>query len=118
MDIGFMDLIKCATQGGRRSLARKVAKEYLTIDNATDLTVKGVNTLLDKISNHENLAKISESVELGADICASVAAAVKDGKVTDEEAGKIMRETLQITGGFITQGKIDALIDTIVEKIP
>jgi hypothetical protein len=118
MNIGFMDLIKCATQGGRRSLARKLANEYLTIDNAKDLTVKGVNTVLDKISNQENLAKISESVELGADICASIAGAIKDGKVTDEEARKIMSETLKITGGLITQGKIDALIDTIVEKIP
>lgn len=112
-----MNILKLFTQSGRRDIVRGLLKEYITPENAARYGVQGVNSLLGKINDKERLGAVALNLEQGADLVSSVSAAVKDGEVTAVEATGIIEKTTSLLGAVITQDKIDALIERIVEWV-
>lgn len=112
-----MNILKLFTQGGRRDIVRSLLKEYITPDNATRYGVQGVNSLLGRINDKEKLGAVALNLEQGADLVSSVSAAIKDGEVTAVEAAGIVEKTTALLGATVTQEKLDALIECIVEKV-
>jgi hypothetical protein len=112
-----MNILKLFTQSGRRDIVRGLLKEYITPENATRYGVQGVNSLLGKINDKEKLGAVALNLEQGADLVSSVSAAIKDGEVTAVEAAGIVEKTNALLGATVTQEKLDALIECLVEKV-
>jgi len=112
-----MNILKLFTQSGRRDIVRGLLKEYITPENAARYGVQGVNSLLGKINDKEKLGAVALNLEQGADLVSSVSAAIKDGEVTAVEAAGIVEKTNTLLGATVTQEKLDALIECLVEKV-
>ncbi|MBR4257436.1 MAG: hypothetical protein IKQ17_00225 [Kiritimatiellae bacterium] len=112
-----MNLLKLITRNGRRDIARGLLKEYVTPANAVKCGVRGVNALLGRINDKEKLGAVALNLEQGANLVADISAAIKDGEVTAEEAGVITEKTTALLGVAITQERVDALVERIVEMV-
>lgn len=112
-----MNLLKLITRNGRRDIVRGLLKEYVTPANAAMCGVHGVNALLGRINDKEKLGAVALNLEQGANLVSSVSAAIKDGEVTAVEAAGIVEKTNALLGATVTQEKLDALIECLVEKV-
>ena len=112
-----MNILKLFTRGGRRDLVRGLLREYVTPANAAAYGVQGVNALLGRVKDKEKLGAVALNLEQGAGLVADVSAAIKDGEVTAEEAAAITGRTSALLGAVVTQDKVDALIECIVERV-
>ena len=116
--MNILGLAKLITQNGRREFVRELLKEYITPDSAAKYGAQGVNALLGKINDKEKLGAVALNLEQGASLVADISAAIKDGEVTADEAANITAKTTNLLGTCITQEKVDALIETVVAKVP
>lgn len=112
-----MNILKLLTRNGRRDIVRGMLKEYVTTANAASCGVHAVNALLGRINDKEKLGAVALNLEQGAGLAADISAAIKDGVVTADEAAVITEKTTSLLGAVITQDKIDALVERIVEKV-
>ena len=116
-----MNILKLLTQNGRRSLVRDAAKDALTPDKMADWTATAVNNSLMKSLAGIDEAKLKTIVGYcadGADLFKAVALAAEDKVITADEAADIYARIAKLANGAITQERVDALVESIVAKIP
>lgn len=113
-----MNWLKVITKSGRRSLARELLKEALTPKSITDYSVRAANGILGKVNDKEKLGKVASNVETGSMLLAKVGKAIKDGKVTPEEASEVAACTAELVDGVFTPEMLDAFIDKVVSYVP
>jgi len=113
-----MNYMKLLTKKGRQSVVRDLLKEYVTPETAARYCVQGVNSLLGRVNDKEKLGTVALNLEQGASIVADISAAIKDGEVTAEEAANITAKTQTLLGNVVDQGRVDALIESIVANVP
>lgn len=112
-----MNLLKLITRSGRRDIVRGLLKEYVTPANAATCGACGINALLGRINDKVKLGAVALNLEQGAILIAEISAAIKDGEVSAGEAEVITEKTTALLGVAITQERVDALIERIVEKV-
>ena len=113
-----MNWLKIITRGGRQSLARELLEENLTADTITKWAANGTNSLLAKIQQKEKLETIAASVARASKLVATLSDAVKDGRISTEEAAEVRACIYDLIGTALTQEQLAALIDRVVAKIP
>ena len=116
-----MNILKVFTKGGRQSIVRENMKKALTPEVAADWTAKAVNDSLMKSLKDVDDAKLKRVVGYcadGADLFKAVALAVEDKVITADEAADIYARIAKLADGVITQERVDALIETVVAKVP
>ena len=113
-----MNWLKIITRGGRQDLAKELLKEYLTPEAVTKWAADGVNSLLKRISDKDRLETIGANVAKASTLVGALGDAVKDSKVTPEEAANISAHVTDLVGSAITLEQIDALIARIVKFVP
>ena len=113
-----MNIFKLITKSGRQSVARELLKECLTPEVVADYAAKGVNNLLGRIQDKEKLGTVAVNVAQGSEILTLVSNAIKDGKVTRDEAAEIVGRTRTLLGTAVTDDQINALIDKAVSYVP
>ena len=113
-----MNWLKIITRGGRQSLARELLTENLTAETVTKWAANGANNLLEKIQNKQKLDTIAATTTLAAHLVAILSDAVRDGRISTEEAAEVRSSLYDLMGKALTQEQIAALIDRVVAKIP
>lgn len=116
-----MNILKLFTQGGRQSVVREYLQKALTPEAAADWSAKAVNDSLMRSLATVDDAKLKRIVGHcadGADLFKAVAFAVEDKEITADEAADIYTRIAKFADGAITQERVDALIETVVAKIP
>lgn len=113
-----MNWLKIITRGGRQSLARELLTENLTQETITRWAAQGANVLLDKIQNKERLDTIAATTARASTLVATLSNAVKDGRISTEEAAEVRACIYDLIGTALTQEQIAALIDRVVAKVP
>ena len=113
-----MNWLKIITRGGRQSLARELLTENLTQETITKWVANGANTLLEKIQNKEKLDSIAATTARASTLVTTLSDAVRDGRISTEEATTIRSCIYDLVGTALTQAQIDALIDRVVNRIP
>ena len=78
----------------------------------------GANVLLDKISNKERLDTIAATTARASTLVTTLSNAVKDGRISTEEAAEVRACIYDLIGTALTQEQLAALIDRVVAKIP
>lgn len=96
-------------------------KDYAKVDNINKFASTKTNALLEKViagKDAAELAKVANTCENVAKICAKVAGAIKDGKITQEEAAGVV---YSIHDAFadspLTDAKLSELVDSLAAKI-
>lgn len=116
-----MNILKLLTHSGRRSIAREYLREALTPEAAADWTAKAVNDSLMRslaIVDDAKLKRVVGYCANGADLFKAVALAVEDRVITADEAADIYARIAKLADGVITQERVNALVETIVAKVP
>ena len=113
-----MNWLKIITRGGRQSLARELLEENLTQETITKWVAQGANALLDKISNKGKLDTIAATTARASTLVTALSNAVKDGRISTEEAATIRECIYDLIGTALTQEQLAALIDRVVDKVP
>jgi len=105
------------TRSGRQSLARDLLKQYMTPETLTELSVKGVNSLLEYINKNPKLDTIAGNVELASETVGKIAAAVRDGRVSTKEAEGIVASAKALSGEFLTAEQLDRIVEMVVAHV-
>lgn len=116
-----MNWLKVLTKSGRQSLVRDAVKDYLTVHKVSELASEGVSALIARTCAgipDERMQRICGNCRDGAALFAAIADAVADKVVTPEEAAEICMQTARLTGEIITQDRIDAILESIVARVP
>lgn len=116
-----MNILRLITQNGRRAVVREHLKKALTPEVAADWTAKAVNDSLMKALADVDDAKLKRIVGYcadGADLFKAVALAVEDKVISADEAADIYARIAKLANGAIDQSRVDALIETVVSRIP
>lgn len=124
--IGFLDLVGCMTQSGRKMLVRKLTAPFTKIENVVVLVTEGaasaINAGTDRLSD-ERCAQISSGCE-ALETCArlvktSVSPSGDGGKnVTDDEKAAISDAIGTGIGQLFTQDAVDAKVEELIAKVP
>lgn len=117
----MMNILKLLTRSGRQSIVRENMKKALTPDVVGDWTARAVNDSLMKSLASIDDAKLKRIVGYcadGADLFKAVALAAEDRIITPDEASGIYARIAKLSAGAISQERVDALVETIVAKIP
>ena len=99
-------------------MAREILTENLTQETITRWAAQGANALLDKISNKEKLDTIVATTARASTLVTTLSNAVKDGRISTEEAAEVRACIYDLIGTALTQEQLAALIDRVVAKIP
>ena len=113
-----MNWLKIITRGGRQSLARELLEENLTQETITKWAAQGANVLLDKISNKERLDTIAATTARASTLVTTLSNAVKDGRISTEEAAEVRACIYDLIGTALTQEQLASLIDRVVARVP
>ena len=116
-----MNWLKLITQKGRRELVREAARDYLTVENVSKLAADGVSALLANSCRNIPDAKMEAVCSYcreGCTLLACISSAVSDKVITPAEAMEIATQAAALTGGIVTQERVNAVIEKIVEKVP
>lgn len=125
-EIGFTDLLRCVTQGGRQSLVRKLVYPFTKIETMASLAAEGVAEALDAGTGKLSDERCSQIVTgCGAlEICCSL---VKKSVSPDGDAGKNVStaERVEIAmainegiSTLLTQDAVDAKVEELIKKVP
>lgn len=114
----WLKFAKAITKDGRKELAREILTENLTQETITRWAAQGANVLLDKISNKEKLDTIAATTARASTLVTTLSNAVKDGRISTEEAAEVRACIYDLIGTALTQEQLAALIDRVVAKIP
>ena len=113
-----MNWLKIITRGGRQSLARELLTENLTAETVTKWVANGANSLLERIQNKQKLDTIAATTARASTLVTTLSNAVKDGRISTEEAAEVRACIYDLIGTALTQEQLAALIDRVVAKIP
>jgi len=113
-----MNWLKIITHGGRQSLAKELLEENLTPDTVTNWAMNGMNDLLARIQNKDRLETVGANVARVSSLVSTLSDAIKDGKITGEEAAKVRACVTDLIWAAITPEQIDALINRVVKYVP
>ena len=119
-------ILKLMTKGGRQSLVREAAKDYLTPDKIAELAASGVATALEAGADRMDdarCAKIAYGCDKGADALKHLVQAIdpngEEGKkVSEAEKAAIQGDIKIAVASLVTDDAIAAAIEKAVVLVP
>lgn len=125
MSIGFIDIVKCVTRDGRKSLVKKVLADSVTVESVSKCVTYGITIALDSGTGRltdERCAQIASGCEFLSLAAKSIGASIdpsgEGGKtVTDLERSDICHGVEHGVKLCVTQDDLDKLIERVVDAV-
>lgn len=125
-EIGFFDILGCATRNGRQKLARKIVSPFAKVDSISAIVTEGFTAALtagtSKLSEQRcnDIIAGCHAVKTCCDVLAITIDPSGDGgkTVTPDEKALMLTTVEEGMHNLLAQDSVDKVVDGLIGKIP